>query len=327
MNRSRMKRAVQIAAWLSASLMVTPAIAQQYPSKQIRLVHGFLAGGNVDLNARLIATPMSELLGQQLVVEGRPGAGGTVAAAQVAKSAADGYTLFLAAGGHAASPSLYRSLPYNAVNDFTFITLVTRNPYLIVSHPSFPAKSVPEIVRMAKKEPGKLDYATGGVGTGMHLVSLLFQSRLAIKMLHVPYRGGTATPSAVAGGEVPLMFGTPGEVQALTDAGKLRPIAVTSSERWKAWPNVPTLSETVLPGFDIRGWSALIAPANLPPTVLSRLSDAARAAMKRPDVVEKFQLKGSDPAPTSPDEARKFVAGEVARWAKVIKDEGIPPQN
>jgi tripartite-type tricarboxylate transporter receptor subunit TctC len=261
------------------------------------------------------------------MVEGRPGAGGTVAAAQVAKSPPDGYTLFLAAGGHAASPSLYRSLPYDAVIDFTFITLVTRNPYLIVSHPSFPAKTVPELVRMAKKDPGKLDYATGGVGTGMHLVSLLFQSRLSIRMTHVAYRGGTATPSAVAGGEVPLMFGTPGEVQTLTEAGKLRPIAVTSNERWKPWPNVPTLSETVLPGFDVRGWSALIAPANLQPAVLNRLSDASRTAMKRPDVVEKFQVKGSDPAPTSPEETRKFVAAEVSRWSKVIKDEGIPPQN
>ena len=322
------KRIFCITAFLlTSALTALSAGAQQYPSKPIRLVHGFLAGGNVDLNARLIAAPMSEALGQQVIVEGRPGAGGTVAAAQVAKSPPDGYTLFLAAGGHAASPSLYRSLPYDAVNDFTFITLVTRNPYLIVSHPSFPAKTVPELVRMAKKDPGKLDYATGGVGTGMHLVSLLFQSRLSIRMLHVAYRGGTATPSAVAGGEVPLMFGTPGEVQTLTEAGKLRAIAVTSNERWKPWPNVPTLSETVLPGFDVRGWSALIAPANLQPAALNRLSEAARSAMKRPDVVEKFQLKGSDPAPTTPDETRKFVATEVSRWAKVIKDEGIPPQN
>jgi tripartite-type tricarboxylate transporter receptor subunit TctC len=325
-------RRTRSVAWMvavaaAASVTVTTAHAQQYPAKPVRLVHGFLAGGNVDLNARLIAAPLSTILGQQVVVEGRPGAGGTVGAAQVARSPADGYTLFLAAGGHAASPSLYRSLPYDAVKDFTFITLVTSNPYFIATHPSFPARTVAELVRIAKRDPGKLDYATGGVGTGMHLVSLLFQSRLSIRMLHVPYRGGTATPAAVAGGEVPFMFGAPGEVQTLAEAGKLRLIAVTSGERWKLMPDVPTLSETVLPGFDVRGWSALIGPANLPPAVLGRLNDAARAALGRPEVAESFRSKGSEPAPTSPEEARKFVAGEVARWAQVIKAENIPPQN
>jgi tripartite-type tricarboxylate transporter receptor subunit TctC len=313
---------------LALCIASAPAWSQTtWPNRTIRLVHGFLAGGNVDLNARLIAAPMSETLGQQVIVEGRPGAGGTVAAAQVARSEPDGYTLFLAAGGHASSPSLYRSLPYDAVNDFTFITLVSRNPYLVVVHPSFPAKSMPELVRIAKRESGKLDYATGGVGTGMHLVSLLFQNQLGIQMNHIAYRGGQATPTAVAGGEVPIMFGTPGEVQPLVDAKRLQVIAVTSKDRWRAWPDIPTLSETVLPGFDISGWSALLGPAKLPPATVSRLNEAARIAMKRPDVAEKFRAKGSDAVATDPDFARKFVAGEVARWSHVIKQAGIPPQN
>ncbi len=298
-----------------------------WPTRPVRLVHGFLAGGNVDLNARLIAAPMSEVLGQQVIVEGRPGAGGTVGAAQVARSAPDGYTLFLAAGGHASSPSLYRSLPYDAVNDFTFITLVTRNAYLILVHPSFPAKTIQQLVQIAKREAGKLDYATGGVGTGMHLVALLFQNQLGIKMNHIAYRGGQATPTAVAGGEVPIMFGTPGEVQPMVDSGRLRMLAVTSKERARAWPDVPTLSETVLPGFDVIGWSGLLAPAKLPPAILARLNEAARISMKRPDVIEKFHAKGSDVAATDPETARKFVAGEVDRWRRVIKEAGIPPQN
>ncbi|MGZ8211215.1 MAG: tripartite tricarboxylate transporter substrate-binding protein, partial [Burkholderiales bacterium] len=194
----------------AGALTALPISAQQWPTKPIRLVHGFLAGGNVDLNARLIAQPIAEVLGQQIVVEGRPGAGGTIAAAQVARSERDGYTLFLAAGGHASSPALYRSLPYDAVKDFTFITLVTSNPYMVITHPVFPGRSVQELVRIAKRDPGKLDYATGGVGTGMHLVSVLFQTRLGIKMNHVAYKGGTATPVAVASGEVPIMFGTAG---------------------------------------------------------------------------------------------------------------------
>jgi tripartite-type tricarboxylate transporter receptor subunit TctC len=298
-----------------------------WPARPIRLVHGFLAGGNVDLNARLIAAPMSETLGQQMIVEGRPGAGGTVAAAQVARSEPDGYTLFLAAGGHASSPSLYRSLPYDAVKDFTFVTLVSRNPYLVVVHPSFPAKSMPQLVTLARREAGKLDYATGGVGTGMHLVSLLFQNQLGLQMNHIAYRGGQATPTAVAGGEVPIMFGTPGEVQPLVDAGRLKVIAVTSKERWRAWPDIPTLHETVLPGFDVSGWSALVAPAKLPPAILTRLNDAARVAMQRPDVAEKFRAKGSNAVATGPEFAHRFVAGEVARWSRVIKEAGIPAQN
>jgi tripartite-type tricarboxylate transporter receptor subunit TctC len=322
---------VRQAAWVAALALgafSAQAWAQgNWPTRPIRLVHGFLAGGNVDLNARLIAAPMSETLGQQVIVEGRPGAGGTVAAAQVARSEPDGYTLFLAAGGHASSPSLYRSLPYDAVNDFTFITMVSRNPYLIVVHPSFPAKTMPQLVQIAKRESGKLDYATGGVGTGMHLVSLLFQNQLGIQMNHIAYRGGQATPTAVAGGEVPIMFGTPGEVQPLVDAKRLQVIAVTSKERWRAWPEIPTLSETVLPGFDISGWSALLAPAKLPPAIVSRLNEAARVAMKRPDVQEKFRAKGSDAVATEPEFARKFVAGEVARWSRVIKQAGIPVQN
>jgi tripartite-type tricarboxylate transporter receptor subunit TctC len=320
----------KLISWCACVVLIAaalPASAQQWPSRPVRLVHGFLAGGNVDLNARLVAAPMSESLGQQVLVEGRPGAGGTVAAAQVARAEPDGYTLFLAAGGHASSPSLYRSLPYDAVKDFTFVSLVTSNPYLIVAHPSFPARTAADLVRMAKAAPGRLDYATGGIGTGMHLVSVLFQSRLGVKLNHVPYKGGTATPTAVVGGEVPLMFATPGEVQPLVDAGRIRVIAVTSAERWKQWPSVPTLSETVLPGFDVRGWSALIGPANLPAAVVTRLNEATRSALKRPEVIEKFLAKGSDAAASAPEETRKFVAAEVARWSNVIRDEKIPPQN
>jgi len=303
------------------------ASAQQWPAKPIRLVHGFLAGGNVDQNARLLGAPLGEFLGQQVLVDGRPGAGGTVATAQVAKAEPDGYTLFFAAAGHASAPALYKSLPYDAVRDFTFITLTTRNPYLVVIHPSFPGATIQKLVQMAKAEPGRLDFATGGVGTGMHLTSVLFQSSLGLKLNHVPYKGGQATPTAVATGEVPFMFGTPGEVQALMAAGKLKLIAVTSAQRWRARPEVPTLNETVLPGFDVSGWSVLIAPANLPPAIVARLNEGARAALQRPEIAERYRIGGTDVATTDPETARKFVAGEVARWTKSIREAGIPPQN
>lgn len=320
-------QAACVLAAMLATTVVTDALAQTWPSRPIRLVHGFLAGGNVDLNARLIAGPMAERLGQQVLVEGRPGAGGTVAAGQVARAEPDGHTLFLAAAGHSAAPALYRSLPYDAARDFTYITQVSSNPYLVIIHPSFPGRTMKELVALAKREAGRLDYATGGVGTGMHLVSLLMQSQLGIRMNHVAYKGGQATPTAVAGGEVPVMVGTPGEVQPLVDAGRLKVIAVTSSKRWSALPDVPTLAETVLPGFHVTGWSVLAGPAKLPPDVVARLYEAARAAMARADVVEKFRAKGSDAAPTDPAFTQAFVAGEVARWTKTVKEAGIPAQN
>ncbi len=298
-----------------------------WPTKPVRLVHGFIAGGSVDITARLVAGPMSEMLGQQIVVDGRPGAGGTAAAGLIAKAEPDGYTLFLMASGHATSPALYRSLPYDPVGDFTMISMAASNPFVVAVAPNFPARTINDLVRMAKNDPGKIDFGTGGTGTGMHLAAVLLQARAGIKLNHVPYKGGNAAPIALLSGEIPLLFNTPAGVSSFADSGKMRVLAITTGKRFSLWPSVPTIAETVVPDFDVRGWYALAAPANLPPRLTVRLNEVVRAVLKRPDIHEKFIQLGSEVTPTTPDDARRFLAAEVARWTKVIRDEKIPPQD
>lgn len=316
-------------AWLLLALLPAAVCAQppSWPSRPIRLVHGFIAGGAVDITARLIAAPMTEALGQQVIVDGRPGAGGTVGAAIVARGEPDGYTLFLMASGHAASAGLYRKLPYDAVRDFTLISMVAANPFVLAAAAHFPAQSVADLVRMAKEAPGKINYGTGGVGTGMHLASVLFQSRAGIRLNHVPYKGGNAAPMALLAGEIPLIFNTPQGVETHVASGRMRVLAITTRDRFSLWPQVPTLAETVLPGFDVRGWYALAAPRGLPPPLLARLNQTVVQALRRPDVAGKLTQLGAEVTPSGAAEAQRFVAEEVARWIKVIRDEKIPPQD
>jgi tripartite-type tricarboxylate transporter receptor subunit TctC len=299
---------------------------ERWPVRPIRLVHGFIAGGNVDISARLLAAPLSEILGQQVVVDGRPGAGGTTAAGMIARSEPDGYTLFLMASGHSTAPALYRKLAYDPVNDFTMISLVATFPFTIVAGPTFNGKSIQDLVAMAKQAPGRLDYGTGGVGTGMHLASVLFQARAGVQLNHVPYKGGNAAPVAMLAGEVPLVFNTPSGSEGFTDSGRMRVLAITTPQRWGQMPNVPTVAETVIPGFDVRGWVAVAAPKGLPRPLVGRLNQAVQAALKRPEVIDRLGQMGTQVSPTSAAEAQQFLASEVARWIKVVRDANIPPQ-
>lgn len=301
--------------------------AQAWPVKPIRLVHGFIAGGSVDIIARLLAAPLSELLGQQVVVDGRPGAGGTTAAGMVARAEPDGYTLFLMASGHATSPALYRSLAYDPVRDFTMLSLVAGNPFVIAAAANFPARTVTELVSMARTQPGRIDFATGGTGTGMHLAAVLLQARTGIRLNHIPYKGGNAAPIALLAGEIPLLFNTPTGIAAFMDGGKLRVLAITTRERFKLWPQVPTVAETVAPDFDVRAWYALAAPRGLSTRLAGQLSEATRGILVRPGMTEKFLQMGSEVTPTTPGAAQAFLAAEVARWTRVIRDENIAPEN
>lgn len=317
---------------LGAALVASAAHAQtgaggEWPARPVRMIHGFISGGAVDITARLVAAGMTDQLGQQVIVDGRPGAGGTVGAAIVARGEPDGYTLFLMASGHAASAGLYGKLPYDAVKDFTMVSMVASNPFVLAVSPKFPGKTVNDLVRMAKAEPGKINYGTGGVGTGMHLASLLFQNRAGIRMNHVPYKGGNAAPVALLAGEIPLIFNTPSGVETHVRGGRMRVLAITTKNRFALWPDAPTLAETVLPGFDVRGWYAVAAPRGLPAAMVKRLNQVVREALKRPDIGGKLRELGAEVAPTSPDEAQKFLASEVARWVKLIRDEKIPTQD
>jgi tripartite-type tricarboxylate transporter receptor subunit TctC len=302
------------------------AAESTFPARPMRMIHGFVPGGNVDITARLIAGQMTGMLGQQVIVDGRPGAGGTNGAAIVAKGEPDGYTLFLMASGHATSPALYRALPYDAVKDFTMVSMVASNPMVVLSSPAFAAKSIKELVAAAKASPGKINYGTGGVGSGMHLAAVLFEARAGIQMNHVPYKGGTAGPLAVIGGEIPLIFTTAGGAANFVNSGRLRALAVTTKKRFALWPDVPTIDETVLPGFDVTAWYAVAAPKNLPAPLVQKLNTTVLAILQRQDIREKFTAFGAEPFPTSPRDAQQFLAAEVARWTKVVRDANIPPQ-
>jgi tripartite-type tricarboxylate transporter receptor subunit TctC len=320
-------------ALLTSALLVLAAAAlaqtapDKWPTRPVRLVHGFISGGSVDITARLLAAHMTDALGQQVIVDGRPGAGGTTGASIVSKSAPDGYTLFLMASGHATSPALYRSLPYHPVRDFTMISMVASNPMVVLATPSFPPRTIQDLVQAAKSEPGKINFGTGGVGTGMHLAAVLFQARAGIRMNHVPYKGGNAGPVALLAGEIPVLFTTAAGVTNHVEAGRIRALAVTTKKRFVLWPNVPTIAETVVPDFDVLAWYAVAAPANLPAPLTNRLNGVVRATLKRPDVTEKLLSLGAETRPSTPPEAQAFLASEVTRWTKVIRDENIPPQD
>jgi len=316
------------AGWLLGALLAAaPAAAQDYPAKPIRIIHGFTPGGPVDIIARLMAAQFGERFGQQAIVEGKPGAGGTVGANFVAKSEPDGYTLFLMASGHATAPGLYKSLPYDAVEDFTMISMLASSPFAIATKPGSGFDSIQDLVQKARAEPGRIDIGTGGVGSGMHLVSVLFQTRLGIKLNHIPYKGGNAPVLALLSGEIPIIFSSVAGITPQVESGKMKLLAVTTKKRFAPLASVPTIAETVVPGFDALAWYALAAPKKLPAPILAKLNEATLAALKRPEVVDRLQAQGAEPWGTAPREAQAFLAGDVARWTKTIRDEKIPPQD
>ncbi len=304
-----------------------PIFAQAWPAKPVRIVHGFGPGGPVDIIARMLGANLSEQLGQQAIVEGKPGAGGTVGAAYIAKAEPDGYTLFLMASGHAMGPGLYASLPYHAVDDFTMISMLANSPFAIVTSPGSGYASVQDVIRGAKAEPGKIHFGTGGVGSGMHLVAVLLQARTGIQMNHIPYKSGNELNLALFSGDIPIAFTSVAGTSPLIQSGKMRMLAVTSKERYAGLPNVPSVSETLLPGFDVRAWYAFAAPKKLPPAMVSRLNEAAHAALNRRDFTDKLLAMGFQPWPTSAREAQDILGSEVARWTKVIRDEKIQSAN
>jgi len=321
-----MKSLSAVVSALLFLLAAGSAAAQDWPTKPIRIVHGFGGGGPVDLQARLLAGPLGERLGQSVLVEGKPGAGGTLGATFVAKADADGYTLLLMAAGHSAAPGLYKSLSYDAANDFTMISMVGRSPFAIVAGPTSPAQSMQELVQKAKAQPGKIDYGSAGVGSGMHLVSVLLQARSGIQMTHVPYKTATAVNLAILSGEIPILFTAVAGITPLLESGKVKMLATTGKERYAQFPNVPTIAETVLPDFEVMSWYALAAPRNLPSPIVAKLNEAVHAALKRPDVLERMKVQAIEPFPTSPRDAQQLLASEVARWTKVVRDENIPAQ-
>jgi tripartite-type tricarboxylate transporter receptor subunit TctC len=302
--------------------------AQTWPMRPVSIVVGFAAGGNVDGVARIFAPALSEALGQPVVVENKPGAGGNIGSAIVAKAPPDGYTLLLMPKGHAASASLYKSLPYDSVNDYRVAGMLVHYPFIIVVPAKSPYPTLKALADAARAKPGSIDYGTGGVGSGMHLAAELMMAQLKISMQHVPYKGGNSAQVAMlSGNEVPVFFTTPVGMIELHQTGKVHVIGVTTAERFPKLPDVPTVGEALAPGFAARGWMALAAPKGTPDAVIAKLNAAMRTAAARKDVQERIINLGCVVEDTgTPDAGQKFLTDEVARWKGVVQSAHIPQQ-
>jgi len=299
------------------------ALAQApYPAKPIRFIVGFPPGGSNDIVARTLAPKLSEHLGQQVVVDNRGGANTAIASQLMVNSPPDGYTILMNAPGHVTNPALIK-LGFDSVTDFAFITLIGQAPNLLVVHPSFPPRSVKELIAFSKKRPGEVNYGSSGIGTSVHLSAELFQYMTGIKWLHVAYKGGGPGLVALLSGEVSLYFGNVPTVIRQVRAGKLRALAVSSLKRTTAAPDIPTVAESGVPDYEVSTWWGLSAPAKTPPAILQRLHGEAIRAVSSLDVRDRLQSLGADIIGSSSEEYAAYIRNEIDKWAKVIKAAGI----
>jgi len=323
-----MRPALRYAGCLAAVLQCT-AVAQAqptYPQKPIRLIAPFAPGGGTDILARLFGQKMSETLGQPVIVDNRGGAGGTIGTDIAAKAPPDGYTLILVSGSHAINPGLYRKLPYDSVNDFAPITQIATSPGILVVNPSLPVKSVKDLIALARAKPGQINYASAGSGTPPHLAGELFKVMAKIDMVHVPYKGNAPAFTDVIGGQVSLIFPTMPSAMPFIKSGRLRPIAVTSAKRSSAAPDIPTIAESGLPGYEAISWYGILAPARTPPQIVARLHEVLVSAIRAPDMQDKLAGQGLDPVGGTPQHFAAVIKSEIAKWAKVVTASGAKPE-
>jgi tripartite-type tricarboxylate transporter receptor subunit TctC len=316
------------ALWALAILVLCAAplekaAAQKYPEKTVRIVTPFAPGGGTDIFARLLAQRLSETTGQQFIVENRPGAGSTLGTEHVARAPADGYTLLMTSASFSYSPGLYPKLRYDSIKDFMRVSQVVRVPHVIVVIPSFPAKDLQGLVKIARARPGEVLYASAGAGSAMHLAGALFALVTKAQLTHVPYKGGGATTAAVMGGEATTAFNTLETVLSLIKSGRLRALAVSTRERAAALPDVPTAIEAGFKDYEAVGWFGLMAPAGTPPTVVEYISGEVAKAMATPSIRDRTLEQGATPVGNSPAEFERFVRAEVAKWTRIIRDAGI----
>ncbi len=306
-----------------ALLAATHAFAQAYPSKPIRLVVPFPPGGAVDFYARVVQAPLSEALGQQVVIDNRVGASGMIGADFVAKSPPDGYTLLLGnIASLAINVGLYTKMAYDPAKDLTPITHTIDVNYVLVVHPSVPVHTVAELIAYAKANPGKLSYGSAGSGSLPHLGGELFKSLTGTDMIHVPYKGGGPMVTDLLGGTTQLVIADQASLMPFVTSGKLRALAVASPARSPNYPDLPTIAEAGVPGFQAVAWNGLVGPAGLPPEIVKRVHDAFVATMALPDVRKKLVTGGLDPVGDSPEEFGRFIRAEIAKWSKISKDVG-----
>ena len=309
-------------AVLGLALTMSFAHAQTYPTKQVRFVVGFPAGGATDVVARAISQNLSEALGQPVVVDNRAGAASNIAAELVATSPKDGHTIFLGTVSLAINPSLYKKLPYNALKDFTAVSQVTDTPFMFVTHPSLPVRNVKEFVALARARPGQLNYGSAGNGSGGHLFTAMFGSMAGVNLAHVPYRGASYATTSVLSGETIFMFDNIVTTLPLAKAGKLRALAVTTAKRSRVAEDIPTLAQAGVPGYDANAWFGVFAPAGTPDAVIARLQSEISKIVKIPEIRDRFLALGAEPVGSTPEQFAAFYRAEVVKWAKVVKDSG-----
>jgi len=309
-------------AAIGVALICAPAIAQTYPSKQVRFIVGFPAGGATDVVARAISQHLSEALGQPVVVDNRAGAASNIAAELVATAPKDGHTIFMGTVSTAINPSLYKKLAYNALKDFAAVTQVTDTPFMFVTHPSLPVRNVKEFIALAKAKPGQLNYGSAGNGSGGHLFTAMFGSMAGVQLLHVPYRGASFATTSVLAGETIFMFDNIVTTLPLARAGKLRALAVTTLKRSRVAEDIPTMSQAGVPGYDANAWFGVFAPTGTTDAVIARLQSEISRIVKVPEVRDRFLALGAEPVGNTPEQFAAFYRNEVLKWAKVVKESG-----
>ena len=310
-------------AFLLLIAFAFPALGQNYPERAVRLVVGFPPGGSSDTVARVVAQHLSPLLGQPVVVENKPGAGGVIGSDQVAKAAPDGYTLLLATAGHSTAAAMMQKLPFDAVNDFAWITTVTTYPFAIATAADSPIRSLPDLIAKAKAAPGRITYSSAGIGTSHHLLGEWLSSQAGIEMNHIPFKGGTSPLTEVLAGRVDLMIETMTLVLPHIKSGKLRGLAVTSPEPKDYLPEVPPAARAV-PGLVFQSWLGIAAPAGTPAPVVQKLNSELRKVLAEPEVQQRLAALGGGAAPVTPEQMREQVQTEIERWKKLVESRGIP---
>jgi tripartite-type tricarboxylate transporter receptor subunit TctC len=316
-----------VAALLAVLVAAFPggaAFAQAYPSKPIRLIVPFAAGGGNDAVARLVGKRLADSLGQPVLVDNRPGAGGVVGAELAAKSAPDGYTLFLGGvGSHAINPNLHRKLPYDPVRDFAPVELLAQAPLVLVVHPSVPARDIAEFIAYARANPGRLNFASNGNGSSSQLAAVMFDAMAGVDMVHVPYKGLSPALADLLSGQVQLMFSSVVAILPHIKAGKLRGLATTGAKRLASLPELPTIAESGLPGYEASSWYGILAPAGTPRAVVDRLNAELTKALDQPEVRASLIAEGAEPAGGSPEVFAQHIRSEMERLGKLIRDANI----
>lgn len=315
---------VAICALLAAAF-ATAAPAQTYPSRPIRFIVPFPFGGGNDIVGRIVAQKLADALGQSVVVDNRGGAGGTLGTDLTAKSPPDGHTMLINNISLAVNATLIPKLPYDTLKDLAPVTMAGRQPNIVVVHPSLPVKSVRELLALAKAKPRHINYGSGGVGTASHLATELLQLMSRIEMVHVPYKGLGPALTDLMGGQIQLIISTMASALPQVKAGKLRPLAVTTAQRSSFFPEVPTMDEAGVAGYEFNTWYGLLVPAKTPRPVIERLNKALSGVLNSAAVKEQFGVQGVEPAPSTPEEFSAYLAAEVKKWAKVIKASGARP--